>query len=341
MAKLIASKARPATPWQARKAGDDYGATARPDWMEIDWRPHLHEVSIDGRTVNYVDYGDGTDGLEPIVFVHGLGGCWQNFLENIPRAAAEGRRAIGVDLPGFGFSEMPSEKISISGYGRAVNSLLDQLGIESAVFVGNSMGGFISAEVAIQFPDRAARIVLVSAAGVTTSDLASGPIMAGARGVAAVATRTASAAATESIVRRRHLKHAVYHTFIRHPTRLRSELLYEITRGSGKPGFMDALGAIMDYDFRDRLPDIRCPTLIVWGTDDMLVPESDAGEFERLIDGSRKVIFEDTGHMAMIERPQTFNDCLVEFLAEEPSSPASEAEVEEASSGATSSGATS
>jgi pimeloyl-ACP methyl ester carboxylesterase len=141
-------------------------------------------------------------------------------------------------------------------------------------------------------------------------------------------------------VRRRHLKHAVYHSFIRHPTRLRSELLYEITRGSGKPGFIDALKAIMDYDFRDRLPEIRCPTLIVWGTDDMLVPESDAGEYERLIPRSRKVVFEDTGHMAMIERPQTFNDCLVEFLAEEPSPAASDAEVA-SGAGAAGAGATS
>src|SRR3954470_15344665 len=329
MPTIRASKALPATPWQASRAGDDYGAPATPDWLEIDWRPHLHQIEIAGRSVNYVDYGPSdSSGREPVVFVHGLGGCWQNFLENIPRAAAEGRRAIGIDLPGFGLSEMPTDDISISGYGGAVNALCDELDIGEAVFVGNSMGGFISAEVAIQFPKRAARIVLVSAAGVTTSDLASGPILAGARVVAAIATRTAAASATERIVRHRHLTHAAYNSFIRHPTRIRKELLYEITRGSGRPGFMDALRAIMDYDFRDRLPEIGCPTLIVWGTEDMLVPSSDADEFERLIDGSRKVVFEDTGHMAMIERPQTFNDCLVEFLAEEPSPAASEAEVE-------------
>src|SRR4051794_27732145 len=221
MATLRASKALPATPWQASRAGDDYGATAAPDWRTIDWRPHLRHLVIDGRSVNYVDYGPSdSSGREPVIFVHGLGGCWQNFLENIPRAAAEGRRAIAIDLPGFGFSDMPAEEISISGYGRTVNALLDQLDVGEAVLVGNSMGGFISAEVAIQFPARVARMVLVSAAGVTTSDLASGPIMAGARVVAALATRTAAATATERIVRRRHLKHAAYHTFIRHPTRI-------------------------------------------------------------------------------------------------------------------------
>src|SRR3954468_4148540 len=332
MPTIRPSKALPATPWQAARAGDDYGATATPDWREVNWQPHLHQVEIDGRSVNYVDYGGpGSGELEPVVFVHGPGGCWQNFLENIPRAAAEERRAIALDLPGFGFSEMPGDEISISGYGRVVNSLCDELDLGEGGMVGNSMGGFISAETAIQFPARVARVVLVSAAGVTTSDLRARPILAGARVVAAVATRTA--AMSEKVVRRRHVRHLVYNSFIRHPTRIRNELLYEITLGSGRPGFLDALRAIMDYDFRDRLTKIGCPTLIVWGTEDMLVPSSDADEFERLIPRSRKVIFRDTGHMAMLERPQTFNDCMMDFLAEEPTSAASEASVEAAGGG--------
>src|SRR3954469_10373601 len=173
MATLRASKARPATPWQASRAGDDYGATASPDWREIDWRQHLRHLVIDGRSVNYVDYGPSdSSGLEPVVFVHGLGGCWQNWLENIPRAAAEGRRVIALDLPGLGYSEMPYEKISISGYGRTVNAVCDELDLGEVVLVGNSMGGFTAAETAIQFPERVERVVLISAAGITTSDLA-------------------------------------------------------------------------------------------------------------------------------------------------------------------------
>ena len=337
MPTLRPSKALPATPWAGRRAGDDYGATASPDWRSIDWQPHLRQTVLEGRSVNYVDlppslFGAEDSGREPVVFVHGLGGCWQNFLENVPRAAAEGRRSLALDLPGFGFSEMPSEKISISGYGRVVNALVDELDLGEVVLVGNSMGGFIGAEVAIQFPARVARLVLVSAAGVTTSDLRSGPVLAGARVVAFIGTRTASAAMSERIVRRPVFQHLAYNSFIRHPTRVRPELLYEITRGSGRPGFVDALRAIMDYDFRDRLPEIGCPTLIVWGTDDMLVPSSDADEYERLIPDSRKVVFEDTGHMAMIERPQTFNDCMMEFLDAEPEAPSSEAEVEAAGS---------
>ena len=313
MARLILSKARPAAPWAAKRAGDDYGAPAKPDWREIEWRQYLHQREINGRTLNYVDYGSG-DGA-PVVFIHGLGGCWETWLENIPRIGKT-RRVIGVDLPGFGFSEMPPDKISIPSYGRCIEQLCEQLELGKVVLVGNSMGGFTGAEVAIQYPERVERLVLVSAAGISITELRRAPVLVGSRLVAAIGTRTAAAA--NNIVVRPRLRPFVYGTFIRHPTRIPTDLLYEITNGAGRKGFVGAMHALTDYDFTDRLPEIGCPTLIVWGAEDMLVPVSDADEFERLIPNARKVVFDDTGHTAMIERPSTFNDCLVEFLSEEP-----------------------
>ncbi len=109
------------------------------------------------------------------MFVHGLGGQWQNWLENIPRAAQE-RRVVALDLPGFGQSPMPREQITISRYGRVVDALAEQLGLGRVDVVGNSMGGFIAAEMAIQFPERVERLVLVSAAGITSADLAPRPV---------------------------------------------------------------------------------------------------------------------------------------------------------------------
>ena len=55
------------------------------------------------------------------------------------------------------------------------------------------------------------------------------------------------------------------------------------------------------------------PTLIVWGEKDSIIPVRDANEFERLIEDSRKVVMQDTGHIPMAERPQAFNDVLVEL----------------------------
>ena len=92
--------------------------------------------------------------------------------------------------------------------------------------------------------------------------------------------------------------------------------MYEIASGGGKPGFLDAFKAILDYDFRDRLPEIERPTLIVWGRNDRIVPVGGAYRYEQLIPNSRRVIFEETGHVPMIERPALFNRVLEDFLAE-------------------------
>jgi pimeloyl-ACP methyl ester carboxylesterase len=79
-----------------------------------------------------------------------------------------------------------------------------------------------------------------------------------------------------------------------------------------------ALDALTSYPIRDRLGDIRAPTLIVWGADDQLVPVRDAYDFAELIGDSELIVYEDTGHVAMLERPERFNADLRAFLAERP-----------------------
>jgi pimeloyl-ACP methyl ester carboxylesterase len=311
----------------ARDAGDDYGATAQPDWRTIDWQSRLHQVVVRGTRVNYVDIGESANAEPPVVFVHGLGGCWQNWLENLPRVAQE-RRAIAMDLPGFGSSEMPRDEITISGYARTVVELLREIGIEGPVtVVGNSMGGFIAAEMGIRHADDVDRIALVSAAGISITNLRRRPVLTAARTAAALTNFFIARA--EPMVKRPKLRHAMLGYVLRHPTRIKPDLAYQIMHGSGSEGFLPALGALTDYDFRDRLPDITAPTLLVWGSDDNLVPVKDADEFERLIPNARKVVLEDTGHVPMIERPQTFNDLLVEFL-HEPASGAPDRVADEA-----------
>ncbi len=119
-----------------------------------------------------MDIGSGDE--HPIVFIHGLGGQWQNWLENIPRFAQD-RRVIVPDLPGFGLSPMPHEKITIEFYGRVIADLCAELELGPCVVVGNSMGGYIASELAIEHPELVERLMLVSAAGVSQMDMASTP----------------------------------------------------------------------------------------------------------------------------------------------------------------------
>jgi pimeloyl-ACP methyl ester carboxylesterase len=313
VARLIISPARPAAPWAARRAGDDYGASAEPGWREVDWRNHLREVVVDDRRANYVDFGGPGDG-PTVVLVHGLGGCWQNWLENIRPIAEAGRRVVAVDLPGFGESEMPADEITIPGYGRWLESFCDAVSLDRIQLVGHSMGGFISAECAIHHPERVERLVLASAAGISVTDLRRQPLLSGARVYAALAQRLI--ARSETIVARPRLRTPLWGYMIRHPRLIRADLLYEVTHGSGRPAFLPALSALTDYDFRERLAEIRCPTLIVWGDQDMLVPMKDADEFERLIPKAQKIVFDDTGHMVMFERTDRFDEAVIDFLAQ-------------------------
>ena len=292
---------------------DGYGPDGRSEWLDIDWREHQKWVQVAGGPVNVIDLGEG----DPMVFVHGLSGAWVNWLENLPHFARE-HRVIAMDLPGFGHSPMPREQISISGYGRIVDELLDTLGIDRAVIVGNSMGGFIGAEVALQFSTRVERLVLVSAAGLSIEHQRNEPVLRVLErlddvlilGTGWMATRSAM------LARRPRVRREIMKLVAHRADDLPAPLIAEQVMGSGKPGFVPALDALTDYPIRDRLGEIACPVLVVWGEQDRLVPVRDAYVFGELIPDARVEVWPDTGHVAMLERPGAFNALVDEFLAQ-------------------------
>src|SRR3954453_9188976 len=142
---------------------DTYADGDDSTWREVDWPSMTRRVVVEGREVNVVDTG-GDDGKPVMVFVHGVGGAWQNWLLNIP-AFMESHRVIAPDLPGFGESPLPREEISIQVFARILDGLLGELGVDSAVVVGNSMGCFVAAELALSFATRVERLGLGGAAG--------------------------------------------------------------------------------------------------------------------------------------------------------------------------------
>jgi pimeloyl-ACP methyl ester carboxylesterase len=296
-----------------------FGPSTRRRWQDVDWRSHQRWIEVDGSPINTIELGPEEErGAQPLVFVHGLSGSWPNWLEQLPAFAAA-HRVITLDLPGFGHSPMPREEISISGYARMLEQLLAHLGVDAAAVVGNSMGGFIAAELAIAYPQRVERLVLISAAGISThnhrgSVMALPAMRTLERSLMAAAAWTASK--SDNVARRARLRDAALGVVVRHPSKLEAALAAEQIRGAGKPGFMQGLEAVLHYEIRERLREIACPTLIVWGDRDRLISVRDADVFADLIPNSRKVVFGDTGHMSMLERPEAFNALLEEFLAE-------------------------
>lgn len=290
----------------------DTSAEGYSPWVGIDWRRHQRWVQVNGRPVNVVEMGEG----DPVLFIHGLGGSWPNWLEQMPVISRDWR-AIALDLPGFGHSPMPRDGVSIDGYARTIVGLLDALELPSAVLVGNSMGGEISAELAISHPERVSKLVLVSPAGISTGALKPRMrLIRRAHPALQVANRWIAENA-EAVARRPKLRYAAMSAVACKPRRIPATFASEQLRGMGKPGFLPALESIVFHSqsLRDRLGSIDAQTLIVWGENDPLVPVRDADVFESQIKGAHKVVWPDTGHVAMFERGEQFNALLEGFLS--------------------------
>ena len=303
-------------PWQERPEAtptdgpDPYG-NPDPEWLEIDWRRHLRTIELDDSTrVNYIEMGEGPC----LMLIHGLGGAWQNWLENIP-ALAQRHRVIAIDLPGFGASPMPGWTLGIRNYGSMVLDLLDALDTGTCAIVGNSMGGFVAAEVSIRSAPAVSKVALVSAAGVSHARMYRAPTETIARMAAAMAP--VAFRYHEEALRRPRLRAAVVRNLFYKPWALRPELIWEFTStGIRAPGLVQAVRGLAGYDILDRLAEVEDPTLIVWGRQDMVVPPADALAFHEMLPNSRLEIFDRTGHIPQAERPVRFNRVLEGFLAE-------------------------
>jgi pimeloyl-ACP methyl ester carboxylesterase len=286
---------------------DPYG-DADPVWLKIDWREHLRSVEIAGNPVAYVEIGEG----RPIVFVHGLSGSWQNWLENIPVLANHGFRVLALDLPGFGASPMPPWRISVPAFANLVDEFSLALNLHAVTLVGNSMGGFICAEAAIGDPVWVERLVLVSAAGISHATMKRHPAEVSAP--LGPLIEPLSARLRDASMRRPGLRDIAFGNVFRHPRLIPRELLWEFWQaGTGCPGFMPAVRALAGYDFRDRLERIAVPTLIVWGADDRIVPARDAVAYHERIRQSELAILADCAHVPMAERPLRFNRLVERF----------------------------
>jgi pimeloyl-ACP methyl ester carboxylesterase len=308
---------------------DPYG-NPDPEWMRVDWREHLHRVELemagaepapsrelasfdhsDRTVVNYAEMGDGPF---TILFVHGLSGSWQNWLEQIPYFARE-HRVLALDLPGFGHSPAPPWRISIEAYGRVLHEFCKALDVGDCAVVGNSMGGFISAEAAAKEPERFAKLALVSAVGVSHARMRRQPAETAGRMAAAAAPLFLRAQARG--FRRPRLRWLTFRGIFHRPDELRTELLVEqFYNGAGRPTFLPALQALIGYDILDELNEVEVPTLIVWGRNDRVLPANDAFGYSKRLRNSRVYIFDECGHCPQMERPVRFNRVLETFLTE-------------------------
>jgi 4,5:9,10-diseco-3-hydroxy-5,9,17-trioxoandrosta-1(10),2-diene-4-oate hydrolase len=284
------------------------------DWRRIDWRGLVNRAPVGGAEISYADLGSG----EPaVLLVHGLGAQWRVWLPTIGPISKR-RRVIAADLPGFGNSPLPPRRVSVAGFADALEELCEGLGLGPVVAVGNSLGGAVSAQLALAHPERVERLVLVNAVGIVPS------FMEWARTLpfiwAGAVFGGQVSGARRQIASRARLRKAALWRVVHRPELLDADLVYHGVLHPPGPGARDGLAAGIEHltpEWQDRLRRIACPTLVIWGEDDQLLPMRHAEEWIRRIPNSRLITFERTGHIPMVEQPEQFNAALLDFIEEE------------------------
>lgn len=274
------------------------------------WAPPPSQfVPLQGMQVHLRDEGPRTD-PQPIVLLHGTSASlhtWDGWAD----ALKDQRRVIRMDLPGFGLTgPMPDGDYRLTRYVNFVIALLDQLGVQQAVLAGNSFGGNLAWKIAVDHPQRVSKLVLVDAAGYPF-DPASMPIgfkIAQIPALRPMMEHTLPRSMIESSVRN------VYGD----PSKVTPELVdryQELTLRSGnRSALVERFRQSPSGEFTAQIPQVRQPTLILWGGQDRLIPPDNALRFQRDIAGSRLVMFDALGHVPHEEDPEQTVAAVQAFL---------------------------
>jgi len=262
-------------------------------------------------TLHYNEAGEGP----PLVMLHGGGpgaSSWSNFKQNL-QGLSEHFRVLLVDQPGYGLSDKPEITEPFWTYSaRAVRDLLDELGIEKAHFVGNSLGGGTTLRFALDYPDRADRLVLMGPGGGALNIFSADP----SEGLKLLfdfyAPPGPSREKMEAFIKIMLFDHSL----------VTEELIDERYKAATDPetmkGAVNALGGLATraeeselWRFLDKVPH---RTLLTWGRDDRVLPLDGAFLALKRMPDARLHIFPRCGHWAQLEHLEEFNWLTANFL---------------------------
>jgi 3-oxoadipate enol-lactonase len=244
-----------------------------------------------GMEIHHERRGEGP----PLLLIPGLGldlGAW----DAVADAVADRFSCILVDNRGAGRSPAPPGPYTVRELAADVRDLLAALGIDRVVPVGHSLGGFVALQLALDHPDAVAGLILISTA-------ACGDLRRPGAHPEALAPLARTRGPVRDVVRD-NLADAVAEGFpARHQALFEEFVAARLARPPRGRGVAGQRAAVAAFDARDRLREVRCPTVVVHGLADRLVPPAVGRALARGIDGARLVELEGVGHLPLLEAP--------------------------------------
>jgi pimeloyl-ACP methyl ester carboxylesterase len=257
-------------------------------------------ATINGVRLSYIDQGQGV----PILFVHGFPlsrAIWQPQIE----ALSKKFRIIAPDLRGHGESEAPPGIYTMDLFAEDIHALIEQQKCGSVVLVGHSMGGYISFAFYRKFPQQVRALVLAC----TRASADSEEGKAARENLAQRAERVGAAAVVEQMLPK---------MFAASTAASRPELVEHVrqimlvTSGNGLAGALRGMAARPSA--LELLPKITVPTLVIAGSEDLLITTQEAETMATAISDARLHLVHDAGHLASLENPSSVTRALQDFF---------------------------
>ena len=263
------------------------------------------DMSVNGLRLHYVEAGTA-DG-PAVVFVHGIGGGVEDWWANLGYFSERGYRVLAPSFPGHGPSDLPRADWDPLDSGKMLLSMMDVWGVQEALLVGHSAGCIAVMQAALEAPERVKSLVLTAPGGLgrklgwslrVLSVPMVGELMWHPRALSGSRARKAIFA-DETLVNNEILDQWIARS---RDSRQRRAFFRLVRQG------IDIRGLKARYNMLPRTHDISCPTLIIWGKEDQVIPPPKS-EAALLNDfpTARFVSPSPCGHWPQVEQPDTFN----------------------------------
>lgn len=264
----------------------------------------IHEYVLPGTTPALSVRYCGTGPL--VVLLHGIGGNARNWDPQL-RALAPGYTAVAWDMRGYGNSEDYEGPLLLDDVCQDVIRLLDEFSAKSTYIIGLSMGGMIAQEFYRRHPERVRGMLLAN------TNVGIGAAFSQAQKDEFVRLRKQpllqgkSPADLVASMREKLLG-------INPPVSAIESIDYSIAT-LHTSSYIKAIEAIVEFDSSDITACIQVPVLLVASTHDQVTPLASMHSMHRIIPDSQLYVFDGVGHLSNLERPEEFNELMLDFLA--------------------------
>jgi 3-oxoadipate enol-lactonase len=279
---------------------------ARDGLLTIGGGAEMPEANVNGIRLFYKVQGQG----EALVLIPGMGADHSSWFRQLPTFKRH-YNAITFDPRSIGKSSRPEEPYSFKALADDVVGLMDHLGIRRAHILGQSLGGLVAQEVAIDYPDRVLKLVLVSSTVAGGDTNPTNPALMEALGYAEGTTEI-----DFSKVDTRKTMHVVIGLSFN--KRLYRKAMQFLSRFFVKlemfDGLWDQLRAISGHNTVDRLHLIKAQTLVITGAEDRIVSPHSSELLAGKIPNAKLVMVKDGSHGFNVEMTSRFNREVLDFL---------------------------